>query len=185
MTPWVSGLTVKRDRQGEKQCHGMTTATLGDLKRKLCLFSDLHWNPSHQNTASTMTIPITSAICVIRIMQRQGIYLYQGSLNSNTRFLFSHVEGTSQRTSFRKISLGKRTFLKRFSVAINHPLTFNPLVHPTDLSIRDTDQEIDVTLIKYRYQSIITMSSIYQGSVGYPLCIHCISLPRKFSLNLP
>lgn len=155
MTPWVSGLAAKRDRQGEKHCHGMTTATLGDLKRKLCVFSDLHWNPSYQNAASTMTLPIASARCVIRIKQRQGIQLYQGSLNSsNTRFLLSHIDRTSQRTSFRTISLGKTTFFNSFNVAIKHPLFFNPLRHPTDSGIKDIDRDwchTDKTQISKHY----------------------------------
>lgn len=184
MTPWVSGLAGKRDRQGEKHCQGMITATLGDLKRKLCLFFELHWNPSYQNAASTMTVPITSVICVIRIKQRQGIYLYQGNWNSNSGFLFSHTDRTSQRTSFRTISLGKTTLFKSFNFTFKHPLTLNPLVHPTGSCIRDADKEIDVTLIKHRYHSIITMSSIYHSSVGYT-CVYCINLPRKLPLNLP
>lgn len=131
-----------------------------------------------------MTVPITSVICVIRIKQRQGIYLYQGSWNSNMGFLFSHTDRTSQRTSFRTISLCKTTLFKSFNYAFKHPLTFNPLVHLTDSCIRDADKEIDVTLIKHSYQSIITMSSIYHSTVGYT-CVYCISLPWRLPLNLP
>lgn len=128
-----------RDRQGEKHCHRMTTATLEDLKRKLCLFSDLHWNPNYQNAAGTMTLPTASVICLIQIKQRQGIQLYQGS---NTRFLFSHIDRTSQRTSFRTISLGKTIlFKKSFNVAIKHQLFFNPLIYPTGSCIRDADRD--------------------------------------------
>lgn len=153
MTPWVSGHAAKRDRQGEKYCHGMTTATLGDLKRKLSVFSDLQWNPSYQNAANTMTLPIASARCVIWIKQEQGIQLYQGSLNSsNTRFLFRHIDRTCQRTSFRTISQGKTTFFNSFNVALKHPLIFNPPIHPTDSGNRDRDWcHTDKTQISKHY----------------------------------